>query len=470
MKDKPPLISLLRDTVIFGGGSYAASLLSVVLIPVYVRSFAVADLGRLELLLALAAASTALLTLGTDAAAGYYFNKHDDQSARARVIGAALLIRVGIAALMVMLALPFSSQIASALIDSPDSWRLIAVALLLIPATAVLRGVADAFRFQRRPKAFLAVTVANVAVAAGVTIPGILVFEAGILAPLLGALLGAVIGASIGIAKLQPIVPPQWQDMTRLIRYGYPLTGATIALLLTTYSDRFFVYGMLGAEDAGYYAVAIRFGGILGIVVTAFVTAWGPFAFATARDPQAGTVFRRSLQYYLAGTSSAILLGIAVTPMILPTITTPDYLVAAPAVGLIAFAASAQGVYYISSTGVWLAERTSLLTFTTAAGAVASPLIAVLMIPRYGFVGAALAAAAAQWLSAMVLFYVAQRVHPLPYDMRSLFVYPLTTVLGLVLLSTNASGTILAMVLKITSVLALQGALAAFLGVWRPRM
>jgi O-antigen/teichoic acid export membrane protein len=87
---------------------------------------------------------------------------------------------------------------------------------------------------------------------------------------------------------------------------------------------------------------------------------------------------------------------------------------AGPAAWL-AFAAVAQGAYYVTSVGIGLALETPLLGWSAGGAALVAAVANVLLAPRLGPLGAGIATTLGYVTSAVVTYALAQRVHPVPF-------------------------------------------------------
>jgi len=149
--------------------------------------------------------------------------------------------------------------------------------------------------------------------------------------------------------------------------------------------------------------------------VSAFQLAYTPFAYSRAHHPESPRMFAKFFALYVAGASAGALLVGLLAPGVLAVLVPKSYAgAAAPALWL-AFAAVAQGAYTVASIGIGIALATPWLNLS----GVTAALVAVggqwLLTPRFGPEGAAAATFAAYFVSALVTYAVAQRVHPLPY-------------------------------------------------------
>jgi len=93
----------------------------------------------------------------------------------------------------------------------------------------------------------------------------------------------------------------------------------------------------------------------------------------------------------------------------------PAYAAAARPAAWLAFAAVAQGAYYVVSLGIGLALRTAWLGWSAGGAALVAIAANLLLTPRFGPAGAGAATSLGYLSSALLAYVIAQRVHPLPY-------------------------------------------------------
>jgi O-antigen/teichoic acid export membrane protein len=149
--------------------------------------------------------------------------------------------------------------------------------------------------------------------------------------------------------------------------------------------------------------------------VSAFQLAFGPFAFARARSPEAPRLYARVFSLYTAVASLGALVVSVVAAPIVAVLAPSAYAAAAGPALWLTFAAVAQGAYYVAALGIGLSLRTVLLGWTAGGAALAAVLANAVLTPRLGASGAAMATFTGYVVSALLAYAVSQRVHPLPY-------------------------------------------------------
>jgi len=171
--------------------------------------------------------------------------------------------------------------------------------------------------------------------------------------------------------------------------------------------------------------------------VSAFALAFGPYIFSLyAEDPESEKLIRaKALTYFVV----VLLLGAVVLTLFAREaidIVAPGFDRAYKAVGPLSFGVVAFGISLVVTSGISFARRTRLLPLIAGAAAAVNIGLNFALIPPYGMVGAALAAAAGYATLAVLQHAVAQRVYPTPYEtgkiLRALVLAGAVGALGLV--------------------------------------
>jgi O-antigen/teichoic acid export membrane protein len=200
-----------------------------------------------------------------------------------------------------------------------------------------------------------------------------------------------------------------------MLGYGLPLVPVAFAYGLITGMDRFFLQRTRSLSEVGVYAVAMKFFALATMGVSAFQLAFGPFAFARARDPEAPRLFARIFSLYMIVASFGAMLVVAFATPIVGLLAPGAYAAAAEPALWLTFAAVAQGAYHVAALGIGLSLRTWLLGWTAGGAAVVAIVANALLTPVLGAPGAAIATFLGYVTSALLAYTVAQRIYPLPY-------------------------------------------------------
>ncbi len=266
------------------------------------------------------------------------------------------------------------------------------------------------------------VAVLNIAQLLFTTIPTIyfVVFmELGVLGVVLGTLIGEVFSAvaafvcTLGSFRLR-VNLPTWREM---LSYGLPFVPHHVQAVALALFGQYMVREMLGLEEAGLFHTASRFATPLAFVVTAVQNSWVAYKFQIhAEDDDPKAFFRSTFTYYVAGITY-LWVGVALWgPEMVRLMTTEGFHPAALLVWAVSLVPLAQGIYFMSGTGMELSDNTRPLPLISLAGLVTVVGGAFLLIPWIGALGAALATALGWVVMSFVMFFFARRRFAIEYD------------------------------------------------------
>jgi O-antigen/teichoic acid export membrane protein len=288
---------------------------------------------------------------------------------------------------------------------------------LTLPFTLLTLWCNDVLRVTFQPWKFVALNVTQTVLVGGLTIHLVLGRELGVAGVLYGKLLGDAAAAVLGVVLCRHHLRPRLDlgVLRRMLAYGLPLVPVAFAYGVIGSVDRWTLQRVASLEEVAVYALAIKFFAVVTMGVSAFQLAFMPFAFARAEDPESPRLYARVLGLYVAiATGGALACGL-LAPLGIQWLATRDYAAAARPALWLAFAAVAQGAYYVAALGINLSLRNALLGWSVGGAALVAAAANTLLVPRWGAEGAALATFAGYTASAVLTYAIAQRVHPLPY-------------------------------------------------------
>lgn len=417
----PRLAQLSKDSIIYGIGGAAVRYTGLILLPIYTRAFTTGEYGVLESINNLGALLLAVAMLGLDGAAPLLYFETDEPQERRRITSLWVWLCLAVSVPVTLLLIIFADLVSLAASGTTANANLFRLGVAALPFSLVLGVFSNILRFTFRPRHYALLNFSLTTLVALISIYLVLFTPLGLAGALWGILLGTAAVAIAGAwlvgdsVRIDVVGRDAWPAARRLLKLGFPLVPASLALWVISFSNTYFLIQLAGAEEAGIFRAGARVAALLGIGLLAFQLAWGPFSLSLAREPDAPLVYSRVATLYTAGAVGASVLLAALAPILLRILTGPDYAEASSVIGLLALGAAALGAYYVVAIGVNLAQRTGQIAWTTIAAAAVSLALNALLIPLWGIVGAGLASLAANLTSTALVYTVSQRYHPLPY-------------------------------------------------------
>ena len=205
-------------------------------------------------------------------------------------------------------------------------------------------------------------------------------------------------------------------ELRLALRFGLPRLPHGLAQQALEGGNKALLKAYVGLGQLGVYNNGFTLGTGIRFFTSAFETAWAPFYYATAKQPDAKTVFAKMTTYGVAVLTLLVAGTVAVSRDVILVMLTPDYLAAVPVVPLIAVGMAAQGVYLLTSIGLNLTSRTRYYPVATFAAAAVGLGAGFVLMPRLGMTGAAIAFAASGVTQATVAFLLSRSFYPIEYE------------------------------------------------------
>jgi O-antigen/teichoic acid export membrane protein len=206
------------------------------------------------------------------------------------------------------------------------------------------------------------------------------------------------------------------EELARVLRFGLPRLPHGLAQQGLDAGNKLLLKAFIPLNVLGVYNNGFTIGTGVRFFTSAFETAWAPFYYATAKQADAQVVFAKVATYGLAALTVIVAVTVAVSRDAILLLLTPEYLGAVPVIPLIAVGMAMQGVYLLTSIGLNLTKRTELYPVATFAALAVGLGSGLVLMPRFGITGAAIAFLASSVTQAAVAFTLSRKVYPVQYE------------------------------------------------------
>jgi len=412
------LKSLTTGVAIYGTGDAAIQIVNFALLAVYVKGgfLTTLDYGALAIILALEGFAKVFSRMGLDGAFMRYYHERGDELPRMVSSMAAFLMAVNI--LVFGLALLLSPWLGRWLFDDPQYVRALQLMLVNTALIALTFVPFHAMRMRQQ-----AVTYSAFAFARSVgTLILRIVFVIGLGFGVTGMYLADL---AITLALLpwlwrwfRPFVVRAFSlaDLRVALRFGLPRVPSGLAQQALDGGNKLLLGAYITQAQLGLYQNAVTLGTGVKFFIAAFETAWAPYYYAAARETDGRTVLARTTTYGFAVLVLLVAGTTAVARDVILVMLTPAYLAAAPVLPLVAVGIGCQGLYFLTSIGLNLSGRTEFYPVATFSAAAVGLSAGVLLMPRFGAVGAGAAFLLSFAVQAAVALGFARRHYPIPYE------------------------------------------------------
>jgi O-antigen/teichoic acid export membrane protein len=412
---------LAQQSLVYGIGGVISRLVAIVLIPVYTWFLGTHGYGVVALLLSGEALMVIVLRAGVQNAFFRFYYLTSDPIKRRTVVRTAFWYTMTAATVGLALGLVFAPEIASALRLSGHT-NLVRVTAVFLWGDMNYEQQASIFRAEQRSTSYAIASVSNVLITICATVLLVVVFRLGPMGMIVGNFAGTLCVYVVLLLYRGRLLGFEFDRRLYLAmeHFGLPLLPAALALWATKFSDRLFLNHYVDTSTVGVYSFGVQIASALVLLITAFQLAWPAFAYSIEDDDEARHTYAYVLTYYLFLMTWAAV-GISLLAPFLAHILAhrrPAFWSGADVVPLLAFGNVIFAGYSVLTISIGRARKTGANWIITGVGALVDVALNILLIPRIGMSGAAIALLGAYATMFLGMIWRAQHVFFVPYQWR----------------------------------------------------
>jgi O-antigen/teichoic acid export membrane protein len=415
------LTTLAKQTIVYGISGAALQFIGLITLPVFSRVFTPAQYGVIELGGVFFSLLATVTDFGMASASqrNYFAYTNDQPRQRGTVMLTAVLMSVAVGTVLAVILTAASGPLARGLFESRGHGSLLVVVAATLPLGAVAQFAREAMRLKFRAWHYMTSAIVAAGVGAAVSLAEVLLLHSGVVGLFVGTLAGnaaaAIYGSVVARRSFGPGVSRQ--ELRSMLAYGLPLLLPGLATWGLAFVDRFLLAGLSSLKEVGEYAVANRIAGVVLFLVTAFGTAYSPFALSIyAEDPETERRLRARALNLLTVGLLAVSAALALFAREIILVIAPDFHTAYQSVGLLAIGTTEFGLTTIVLFGISIRRATKWAAIYSGAAALVNIMLNVALIPLSGQVGSAIATAVAFGLLAYLYYRKSQQLYPTPYE------------------------------------------------------
>ncbi len=412
--------SLGKQSLIYGAGLWATSAAGFVLVPLYVRRLSPHDYGLLEILNRTSSILSTFALAGMVLAVLRFYYLYDRPEERRRVISSALAFSFLTSCLIQSAIVVFSHDLSRLLLGSPDYAALCVLAgfitiadmLSLLPGTLLrVREQVLLYTVFSVAKFALAITL-NIwfVVGLGRGLPGVM--EANLAA-------SAAVGLAVAVYCLRAVGLRVSGTMLRaMLAFGLPVAAAGIPGIITENLDRYLLLHMRSAAEVGIYALSVRFGTLLSLLLfQPFGFIYSQFMFKVADRPDASRIYGKVTTVVTAlGVWLTVALATFAPDIVSLVSPGKAYALSGVVAPVLLIGYLFYGVSPLLEVGIYLQRKTLWKPAIVAVQAVACTVLLWQFVPRWGATGAAWALVGSEAVLCLCLYLVARRLFRISYE------------------------------------------------------
>ncbi len=409
---------ILNRTALFFVGNLILRSIGFVLLPLYTRHLSPADYGIWGLSNSIGLFLNIALPFGMLMAVGRFYFDARDESERAESLG-TIFVFLTVVPLLILLPLEkFGAQIFAFI--TPGVAYAPTMRLTVWAAYFSMFSIIPLMVLRSREQAgkYLLFNLGQALLFHSIAVTLVVFARLGVLGLLWGNLISSLVFALVYITQTLRWYPPRF-SLTRLgaiFRYSLPLFVHGLAGWILMLSDRLILQRWVTLAEVGIYSIGYTLGTIVQNAAEAATNAWFPVFYASRTDGENARQATDAATYLLLAIS-AIAIALTVGLHHLIGWILPDAYRGAEAVAAwVALSGIFAQVYYILSYSLHYIKKTGYIALISWSAALINLLINFALIPRYGFMVAAISTLTAYMVMAGGAYYFSKKLYPLEYE------------------------------------------------------
>jgi O-antigen/teichoic acid export membrane protein len=439
--DSPVILSqrkrlsfLFKDSVIYGGAAAVSKAFALITFPLLARHFSVEDYGVLDYFMVLGSLLSIFFIFGQDSAVARFFYEHEDTTARRQLISQSVTFQLAGLVLLLPLIWLGADWFTSLLIATTNSSLLFKIVLLQLPFLLFINFSQNLLKWTFARSQFLTMSLGFTVVQTLLLLIAVLVFDSGIKVVLLVSLITCMVFGLLGLFFVRQWLtrPHDFQYLRLMLPFAVPYGIISVAGAFSPALERTLTHYLLGADDLGLYAAAFKIAMLIGMIVSAFQTAWGPFSLSLYKQVDAGETYNWVFKLFALCMCVAVLVISLLAQPLIQFLATDRYSDSVIVVFPLAMGLVIQATSWITEIGIGISKRSYLYLYAYSVSVVTTFAGIWFLAPIYGLVGVGIGVMMGHIIKAIISSWLAQRAYRLSWNYMPVIIIMITTlVIGL---------------------------------------
>jgi len=422
MKNK--ILKLAGHSFVYAVGNTLGAVGGFILIPLYTHILSTAEYGVLELLNRTADILMLFMLMGVRQAFIRFYFDRDEAEWHKTVVCTTLVLILTSAVIVSLIFFPFRNLIADVLFSESATGALFVFVLIWVILNLLVRVGMTHLQIQMKSVKYVTISFISFILFITSNIILVYIYRKGII----GILITNIwVSALIGFTFLFFLI--KWARFKfsfglakDLLRFGLPFLPTTAFGFLLMNSDRYILGVFSSLDDVGIYSLAYKIGFLgLGLIMGSFEKVWSPFLFENYDKSEGPSLIGKAFTYYTMISITAGLLISVMAPIVIPLISHKSFHGSSKLISLICLGSIFYSMASLADAGVLISKKTGYKPLIFGLSSFIAIALNLVLVPRYGSSGAALAISFSFLALFLINLYVSNKFYTILIDHKKLF-------------------------------------------------
>lgn len=329
-------MKLISNSVIYFSGSIASRLLSLLSLPFLTRALTPEEYGVIAMLIMVGVFACSLLSMGLGTSIGEVYFREQGRQHRSSVISTGFIIVLLSHSLFGVLAWPLAGTIGKILFHKDEHAYVITMLLTGQLAQNFVFPLQLKIQFEERAKVAALAMILSSVISIGLTLFLVVAEQRGLPGYAEAMFAGAIVQVFIYLGLSHIDFTCIRRSMAKeLVHKGWPMILSFVFLFIMQYGVRLPIEWFGGLEVLGLYQIGASLAAPMGMVTSAFVNAWTPYALGFADKPsEASRALAVTTRLYVVLVGAIVILVFLASPWMAKLLVAEKYYESYQVIGL----------------------------------------------------------------------------------------------------------------------------------------
>jgi len=350
------------------------------------------------------------------------FYDYDNIDNRKKVASTALFFVMAYSMVLTCLLCFFSKDISSALFKTTLYRNIVMLGLVAAFFQALIFIPQTMIRLNQKPILYVALSLGRILFLIAFAVLFLVVLKKGLLglyqALLLVSIAAFIIYITATIKNFR--FDFSFFELKHLLYLGLAFFPALLLTWIIESSDRYILNIFTDLSAVGIYSIGYKIGQISMLLVKSFYLAWVPIIFSIVKLDNASRIFGKIATYFVLFSALFIFSLSIFAKELIWLLTSNEYASAYKIISIISLAYLFYGLYVYFLTGVLIKKKLYNLPIVLFIGAILNIGLNILLIPRFGISGAAIATLVSYMVIAFLTYFFSQKDYYIVYEIKKI--------------------------------------------------
>ena len=420
------LKKVINHSIVYGASNSLLAILGLILLPIYARFFTPEEYGIFATINISGAILAIIYDLGLIAAINrWYFDYTQlEESKRKMMVSTILIFYLLSSSIPTIFLIYFSHEISGLIFKGQYLYSSLIQFMILTTYINLLIGIPlTVLRLQEKAVLYMTVSVLRGIGIVFITILYLFILKEGLLGLYKGNLIVALMVSIIAFSLTYNnyILGFSFSEMKKMLSYGLTYLPTILFMWTINFSDRYFLNYYSSLEDVGIYSFGYKIAQIVYIVVLAFSLGWTPILFSIIKENNGKEILSKIMTYYLLILISLVLLISLFSREIVAIVAVGKYTESYKIIPIISVSYLLYGIYIFLFSGLMVTKKIKSQPIIIGGSALINISLNIIMIPKFGYMGAALSTLFTYCVVVIGTYVVSQKHYYISYEMIRLF-------------------------------------------------